>query len=250
MKIISWNINGIRACLKKGFYQNIKDFDADFICLQEVRALESDLDLQLNDYYAYWHSAEKKGYAGTMILSRKQPLNVFYGMHNAYQEEGRILTLEYEQFFLVCVYTPNSQRELTRLDYRQKWDVLFKEYLLSLDKPLIFCGDLNVAHQEIDLARPKENVNNAGFTIEERQGMSNILQAGFIDSFRYLYPDKSEAYSWFSYMHNARARNIGWRIDYICVSEDLKEKIIDAKIISNVDCSDHLPVQLDIDLKY
>lgn len=250
MRIISWNVNGLRSVLKKGFYEIVEDFDADFICLQEVRALESDVELNLDAYHAYWHSAEKKGYAGTMILAKKPALNVFYGMHDDYQDEGRILTLEYDNFYLICVYTPNSQRELTRLEYRQKWDRLFKEYLLSLNKPVIFCGDFNVAHQEIDLARPKENVNNAGFTIEERQGFTNILDAGFIDSFRYLYPDVKGVYSWFSYMHNARARNIGWRIDYVCVSKTLRDKIIDACILSEVYGSDHIPVQLDININY
>ena len=251
MKMVSWNVNGLRACVTKGFVDIFNEFDADIFCLQETKLQEGQIDLPLDGYYQYWNYAEKKGYSGTAIFTKKEPLAVTNGIGiDEHNTEGRVITLEYEDFFFVTCYTPNSQNELKRLDYRMKWEDDFREYLLSLNekKPVILCGDLNVAHNEIDLKNPKTNRKNAGFSNEEREKMTTLLNSGFTDSFRYLYPDKEGIYSWWSYRFNARKNNAGWRIDYFITSDSIKDKIIDSKIHTDIMGSDHCPVELDIDL--
>ena len=251
MKLISWNVNGIRACLTKGFEDIFKKLDADIFCIQETKCQPEQIELEFEGYTSYWNSAEKKGYSGTAIFTKQKPLNVTYGIGiEEHDKEGRVITLEFEKFYMVDIYTPNSKRELERLDYRQIWEDVIRKYLLKLNetKPVIMCGDLNVAHKEIDLKNPKTNRHNAGFTDEERQKMTELLDAGFTDSFRYLYPDKENAYSWWSYMGHAREKNVGWRIDYFIVSNSLKDKIIDSKIHQEVLGSDHCPIELDINI--
>ena len=251
MKCISWNVNGIRACVKKGFLDFFKEADADIFCIQESKMQEGQLDLELDGYEQYWNYAVKKGYSGTAVFTKEKPISVTYGMGiEEHDQEGRVITLEYEDFYFVTVYTPNSQSELARLDYRMTWEDDFLAYLKGLEekKPVIFCGDLNVAHKEIDLKNPKTNRKNAGFTNEERGKFTDLLAAGFTDTFRYLYPDVEGVYSWWSYRFSARAKNAGWRIDYFCVSDCLKDKIEDAKILTDVMGSDHCPIELDIAL--
>ena len=251
MKLISWNVNGLRACLGKGFMDYFTAQSADFFCLQETKMQPGQAQIPAEGYLEYWNSAEKKGYSGTAILARHEPLSVAYGMGSElHDHEGRLITLEYEGFYLVTVYTPNSQRELTRLMYRLCWEEDFRLYLAGLDarKPVIVCGDMNVAHKEIDLKNPKSNQNNAGFTPQEREAMTKLLGSGFVDTFRLLHPDETGAYSWWSYMFNARANNAGWRIDYFLVSERVKDRIRAARIDSEVMGSDHCPVVLEIDL--
>ena len=249
MKLISWNVNGIRACVQKGFLDFFKEIDADIFCIQESKMQEGQLELELEGYHQYWNYAEKKGYSGTAIFTKQEPLSVQYGIGiEEHDHEGRVITLEFEDFYMVTVYTPNSQDELKRLDYRMQWETDFLAYLKKLEekKGVIFCGDLNVAHQEIDLKNPKTNRRSAGFTDEERGKFSEVLTAGFVDTFRHFYPELEGAYSWWSYRMNARARNAGWRIDYFCVSECLKDRLDDAKILTDVMGSDHCPVQLDL----
>ena len=251
MKCISWNVNGIRACVKKGFLDFFKEADADIFCIQETKMQEGQLDLELDGYEQYWNYAVKKGYSGTEVFTKERPLAVTYGMAiEEHDQEGRVITLEYEDFYFVTVYTPNSQSELARLDYRMTWEDDFLAYLKGLEekKPVVFCGDLNVAHKEIDLKNPKTNRKNAGFTDEEREKFTDLLAAGFTDTFRYLYPDVEGIYSWWSYRFSARAKNAGWRIDYFCVSDCLKDKVEDAKILTDVMGSDHCPIELDIAL--
>lgn len=251
MKCISWNVNGIRACVKKGFLDFFKEADADIFCIQETKMQEGQLDLELDGYEQYWNYAVKKGYSGTAVFTKERPLVVTYGMAiEEHDQEGRVITLEYEDFYFVTVYTPNSQSELARLDYRMTWEDDFLAYLKGLEekKPVVFCGDLNVAHKEIDLKNPKTNRKNAGFTDEERGKFTDLLAAGFTDTFRYLYPDVEGIYSWWSYRFSARAKNAGWRIDYFCVSDCLKDKVEDAKILTDVMGSDHCPIELDIAL--
>ena len=251
MKLISWNVNGIRACLGKGFSDFFENINADIFCIQETKCQEGQVDLEYEGYKSFWNSAEKRGYSGTAIFTKINPINVKYGIGiEEHDKEGRIITLEFDKFYLVNNYTPNSKRELERLDYRQIWEDEIRKYLLNLNKtkPIIMCGDLNVAHKEIDLKNPKTNTHNAGFTIEERNKMTELLDAGFIDSFRYLYPDKENAYSWWSYMRKAREKNVGWRIDYFIVSKDIKDKIKEASIYSDIMGSDHCPVGLEIDI--
>lgn len=247
IKFISWNVNGIRACCDKGFREAFKQLDADFFCLQETKMQEGQLDLQFEGYQSYWNYAEKKGYSGTAIFTRHQPLSVSYGIGvEEHDHEGRVVTLEMENFYLVTVYVPNSQDELRRLDYRMTWEDAFLAYIKGLEakKPVIFCGDLNVAHQEIDLKNPKTNRRNAGFTDEERAKFSHLLSTGFTDTFRYFYPDRKDIYSWWSYRFKAREKNAGWRIDYFVTSESLNDKLVDAKIHTEVYGSDHCPVEL------
>ncbi len=249
MKLISWNVNGIRACVQKGFLDFFNEVDADIFCIQESKMQEGQLELDLPGYYQYWNYAERKGYSGTAIFTKQEPMSVAYGIGiEKHDKEGRVITLEYEDFYFVTVYTPNSQSELARLAYRMEWETDFLTYLKTLEesKPVIFCGDLNVAHKEIDLKNPKTNRKNAGFTDEERGKFSEVLEAGFIDTFRYFYPDMESIYSWWSYRFSARAKNSGWRIDYFCVSESLKERLVDAKILTEIMGSDHCPVELDI----
>ncbi len=251
MKLISWNVNGLRACVQKGFLEYFKEVDADMFCLQETKLQEGQIQLDLEGYEQYWNYAMKKGYSGTAIFTKKKPLSVRYGVGIAEHElEGRVITLEFDTFYLVDVYTPNSKQELERLDYRMVWEDVFRDYLKELDavKPVILCGDLNVAHKEIDLKNPKTNKRSAGFTDEERGKMTELLASGFIDTFRYFYPDQKDAYSWWSYMGRAREKNTGWRIDYFVVSERLKDKLKDAQIHSNILGSDHCPVVLEINL--
>ena len=247
MKLISWNVNGIRACVKKGFLDYFNEQDADIFCIQETKLQEGQIDLNLEGYYQYWNYAKKKGYSGTAIFSKKKPLSVSYGLNiEEHDKEGRIITLEFENFYMITVYTPNSQTGLARLDYRMKWEDDFKAYLkdLNIKKHVILCGDLNVAHKEIDLKNPKNNVNNPGFTVFEREKLTNLLNEGFIDSFRYLYPDKEFIYSWWSYRFNARKNNAGWRIDYFLTSDKLQDKIEDTLIDTEILGSDHCPVIL------
>ena len=247
-KLISWNVNGIRACITKGFLDYFNEVDADIFCLQEIKLSAEQLELNLNGYQQYFNYAEKKGYSGTAVFTKVPPLNCTYGMGiSGHDHEGRLITLEFEDYYLVNVYAPNSKPELARLDYRMVWENDFRAYIQALDekKPVILCGDLNVAHQEIDLKNPKPNKRNAGFTDEERSKFSQLLQAGFIDSYRYFYPDK-EAYSWWSYRFNARVKNAGWRIDYFCTSERLKDRLLQAEIHDSVMGSDHCPVELVI----
>lgn len=253
MKLISWNVNGLRAAMTKGFEDFFKKENADIFCIQETKMQESQIDENiknmLGDYYVYWNSAEKKGYSGTAIFSKIKPINVTYGIGiEEHDKEGRVITLEFEEFYMVDIYTPNSKRELERLDYRQIWEDEIRKYLLKLNetKPVIMCGDLNVAHEEIDLKNPKTNRKNAGFTDEERQKMTELLDAGFTDTFRYLYPDKENAYSWWSYMGHAREKNVGWRIDYFIVSKSIESKIKEATIYPEIMGSDHCPVGLEI----
>ena len=249
MKLVSWNVNGLRACLNKGFMDYFKEIDADIFSIQETKLQQGQIDLELPGYEQYWNYAKKKGYSGTAVFTKIKPLSVKYGIEiEEHDQEGRVITLEFEEFYLVNAYTPNSQRELVRLDYRMKWEDDFREYLMELDKakPVILCGDLNVAHKEIDLKNPKANRRNAGFTDEERDKMTKLLDSGFIDSFRYFYPDKEDAYTWWSYMGKAREKNVGWRIDYFIVSGRLKSKMKDAEIHSHVMGSDHCPVVLEL----
>ena len=251
MKLISWNVNGLRAVYKKGFEKFFNEIDADIFCIQETKLQEGQIELNIPNYKIYMNSAVKKGYSGTAVFTKIEPINVSYGIGiEEHDQEGRVITLEFDKFFLVNVYTPNSQRELTRLEYRMKWENDFKEYLKKLDKikPIIMCGDLNVAHNEIDLKNPKQNRKNAGFTDEERDKMTKLLEAGFIDTYRELYPEKENAYTWWSYMANAREKNIGWRIDYFITSNKLKNKIQDAKIYPEIMGSDHCPVGLEIEI--
>lgn len=249
MKLISWNVNGLRACLQKGFLEYFKEADADVFCLQETKLQAGQHDLELPGYYQYWNYAEKKGYSGTALFTKKEPVSVTYGIGvPEHDQEGRVITAEFDKYYVIVVYVPNSQRELTRLDYRMQWEEAFLNYVKGLDakKPVIYCGDLNVAHQEIDLKNPKTNHKNAGFTDEERNCFTKVLANGFVDSFRYLYPEAKDAYSWWSYMGNARAKNVGWRIDYFVVSEKMKDQIKEAKIHPSVMGSDHCPVELDL----
>ena len=250
LKMISWNVNGIRACLGKGFMDFFREADADIFCLQETKCQEGQIDLELPGYHQYWNYAVKKGYSGTAVFTKKEPLNVSYGIGvEGFDDEGRVITLEYDTFYFITVYVPNSQDGLKRLDYRMAWEDAFLAYIKKLDekKPVIYCGDLNVAHQEIDLKNPKTNRNNAGFTDEERAKMGTVLSSGFIDSFRYFYPDQEQIYSWWSYRFKAREKNAGWRIDYFIVSEKLKDRMSDAKIHPEIMGSDHCPVELLID---
>lgn len=250
MKCISWNVNGLRACVGKNFLEDFHALDADFFCIQETKLQEGQIDLELEGYYQYWNYAEKKGYSGTAVFAKKEPLSVTYGMGiEEHDKEGRIITLEYETFYMVTVYTPNSQNELKRLDYRMKWEDDFRGYLQSLaeKKGVIVCGDMNVAHQEIDLKNPKTNRKNAGFTDEERTKMTELINSGFIDSYRYFYPDTEGVYSWWSYRFRAREKNAGWRIDYFLVSENLKDNMKSADIHTEVYGSDHCPVELVIE---
>ena len=252
MKLISWNVNGLRACEGKGFSDVFKTLDADFFCLQETKMQAGQLDLQFEGYESYWNYADKKGYSGTAIFTRHKPLSISYGMGiDEHDHEGRVITLEMPSFYLVTVYTPNSQDGLRRLDYRMEWEDAFLHYLKGLDqkKPVVFCGDLNVAHQEIDLKNPKTNRRNAGFTDEERAKFSTLLENGFIDTFRFFYPDQTDIYSWWSYRFRAREKNAGWRIDYFVVSERLKECLQDAKIHTDILGSDHCPVELTLNMK-
>lgn len=255
MKFVSWNVNGLRAVVTKGFEDFFKNIDADIFCIQETKMQEEQLDMItrmiFDGYYIYFYSAIKKGYSGTAVFSKIKPLDVKYGIGiEEHDNEGRVITLEYDKFFLVCCYTPNVKRDLSRLEYRMKWEDDFREYLLNLDKskPVILCGDLNVAHNEIDLKNPKSNVGNAGFTNEERSKMTELLNAGFVDTFRLLYPNKTDAYSWWSYMRNAREKNVGWRIDYFITSQSIKDNIKDAIIYPEIYGSDHCPVGLELDM--
>ncbi|MEZ3508624.1 MAG: exodeoxyribonuclease III [Lachnospiraceae bacterium] len=251
MKLISWNVNGLRACIGKGFTEFLLAEDADLFCIQETKLQEGQITLELPGYHQYWNYAEKKGYSGTAVFTKTEPLSVSYGMGiEEHDHEGRMITLEYPDHYFLTVYTPNSQRELTRLNYRMRWEEDFLAYLQKLEekKPVVFCGDLNVAHQEIDLKNPKTNHKNAGFTDQERAKFTALTEAGFIDTFRYFYPDLEGAYSWWSYQFSARAKNAGWRIDYFLVSDSLKEKLQDAVIYKDVLGSDHCPVGLSIDL--
>ena len=255
MKLISWNVNGLRAVVNKGFKEFFKEIDADIFCIQETKMQEAQLDENILEifegYNAYWNSAEKKGYSGTAIFTKQKPLNVTYGIgKEEHDKEGRVITLEFEKFYMVNIYTPNSKRELERLDYRQLWEDEIRAYLLKLkeNKSVVMCGDLNVAHTEIDLKNPKTNRKNAGFTDEERAKMTELLNAGFVDTFRYKYPEVEGKYSWWSYMFHAREKNAGWRIDYFIVSENLKDKIEDAQILDNIYGSDHCPIELDLNI--
>ncbi len=251
MKLISWNVNGLRAIVNKGFKKTFEKLNSDIFCIQETKMQEGQLDIEFDGYKKYFNSAIRKGYSGTAIFTKVEPIAVSYGIEiEEHDQEGRVITAEFENFFLVNCYTPNAQRELTRLEYRMKWEDDFRNYLKKLDmkKSVILCGDLNVAHKEIDLKNPKSNKGNAGFTDEERNQMTSLLESGFIDSFRFLYPDKTDSYSWWSYMGKAREKNVGWRIDYFIVSEKLKNNIKDSKIHSEIYGSDHCPVELDIEI--
>ena len=250
MKMISWNVNGIRACVGKNFMDFFKEADADIFCIQESKMQEGQLQLELPGYYQYWNYAEKKGYSGTAIFTKEEPLQVTYGLGiEEHDKEGRVITLEFPEYYLITVYTPNSQSELARLDYRMKWEDDFRAYLLQLrkNKPVIVCGDMNVAHKEIDLKNPKTNRKNAGFSDEEREKMTKLLDAGFTDAFRYFYPDTEQIYSWWSYRFKAREKNAGWRIDYFIVSPALKDKLQDASIHTEIMGSDHCPIELDME---
>ena len=250
MKLISWNVNGLRACVGKGFYESIAALDADVVCLQETKLQAGQIDLALEGYETFWNYADKKGYSGTAIFTRRHPLSVTYGLGiDLHDHEGRIITAEYEHFYLVTAYVPNSQDELRRLDYRQQWDKDLRAYLKGLEtkKPVVLCGDLNVAHREIDLKNPKSNRKNAGFTDEEREGFQQLLDAGFVDTFRHFYPDQTDIYSWWSYRFRAREKNAGWRIDYFVVSEALRPQLVSAAIHTDIYGSDHCPVEVVID---
>lgn len=251
MKLVSWNVNGFRSVITKGFNEFFNNIDADIFCLQETKMQEGQADTDYEGYYRYFNYAVKKGYSGTAVFTKVKPINVTYGIGiKEHDNEGRVITLEYDKFYLVNCYTPNSKRELERLEYRQVWEDDFREYLVCLNniKPVILCGDLNVAHKEIDLKNPATNHHNAGFTNEEREKMTKLLDAGFVDSFRYLYPDKKDIYSWWSYMRNAREKNTGWRIDYFIVSNKIKDKIKEASIHTQIMGSDHCPVSVDVDI--
>lgn len=251
MKFISWNVNGIRACVKKGFEESFSDLDADIFCIQESKMQKDQLKLETPGYHQYWNYAIRKGYSGTAIFTRKEPVSVTNGLGiEEHDQEGRLITLDMGDYYFLTVYVPNSQNELKRLEYRMKWEDDFREYVskLSKEKPVIICGDMNVAHQEIDIKNPDTNHKNPGFSDEERQKMTELLDSGFIDSFRYKYPDAKDEYSWWSYRMKARERNVGWRIDYFLVSSDVKDKIVDSKILQNVYGSDHCPVELNIEL--
>ena len=250
MKLVSWNVNGLRACVKKGFLDYFNEVNADFFCIQETKLQEGQIELELDGYYQYWNYAFKKGYSGTAIFSKHQPISVKYGVgENDSEAEGRIITLEFDQFYLVNVYTPNSKRDLTRLAYRLEWEEEIRRFLGQLDqaKPVIYCGDLNVAHKEIDLKNAKSNIGNSGFTDEERGKMTSLLSNGFVDTFRFIYPDAEDAYTWWSYMAKVRERNIGWRIDYFIVSERLKDSLKGAEIHSEIMGSDHCPVSITVE---
>ena len=247
MKFVSWNVNGLRACLKKGFVDSVLGLDADFICLQETKMERGQAEVELSGYHEYWNSADKKGYSGTAIFAREEPLSVSYGMDlDKHDHEGRLITLEYPEFWLVDCYTPNAQSELARLGYRLEWEEDLLDYLRSLDKtkPVVYCGDLNVAHQEIDLKNPKPNIGNAGFSYEERGKFAELLACGFLDTFRHFHPQEAEAYSWWSYMYNSRQNNVGWRIDYFLADQRLAPRLREARILSHVQGSDHCPVEL------
>jgi exodeoxyribonuclease-3 len=247
MKLISWNVNGLRACVNKGFMDTFKELDADIFCLQETKLQEGQIELDLEGYYDFWNYAEKKGYSGTAVFCKQKPVSVSYGVGiDEHDKEGRVITLEFEKFYLVNVYTPNSKRELERLDYRMNWEDDFRKYLLKLNeyKPVVICGDLNVAHKEIDLKNPKTNKKSAGFTDQERNKMTELIEAGFIDTFRYFYPDKEDAYSWWSNFAKARERNVGWRIDYFVTTKSLEDQLEDAFICPEYMGSDHCPVGL------
>lgn len=251
MKLVSWNVNGIRACVQKGFLDFFQEIDADIFCIQESKLQAGQIELELPGYHQYWNYAEKKGYSGTAIFTKEEPLQVTYGIGiEEHDQEGRVITLEFEKFYMVTVYTPNSQNELARLSYRMMWEEEFRNYIMKLEatKPVIVCGDLNVAHKEIDLKNPKTNQMNAGFTIEERTKFGELLEAGFIDTFRYFYPEKADMYSWWSYRFKAREKNAGWRIDYFLASKELESRLIDATIHTQVLGSDHCPVELEIAL--
>lgn len=253
MKLISWNVNGLRACMQKGFEEYFKEMDADIFCIQESKLSEGQVTLELPDYHQYWNYAEKKGYSGTAIFTKAEPLSVSYGIGiPEHDKEGRVITLEYPNFYTITCYTPNSQRELARLDYRMTWEDVFQEYCRTLDakKPVILCGDLNVAHQEIDLKNPKTNHHNAGFSDEERAKMTQFLESGFTDTFRHFYPDVTGVYSWWSYMFQSRAKNAGWRIDYFLTSARLNEKLTGAAIHTDILGSDHCPVELTVDISF
>ncbi|MCR5665538.1 MAG: exodeoxyribonuclease III [Eubacterium sp.] len=250
-KFVSWNVNGLRACVTKGFMEFFMEADADIFCIQESKLQEGQIDLELQGYHQYWNYAVKKGYSGTAIFTKEEPLNVTYGMGiEEHDQEGRVITLEFDSYYFVTVYTPNSQTELKRLEYRMKWEDDFREYLKSLDvkKPVVVCGDMNVAYQDIDLKNPKTNHKNAGFTDEERNKIDELFDAGFVDTFRYFYPNQTEIYSWWSYRFKAREKNAGWRIDYFLVSERIRENLVDAKILTKVLGSDHCPVALEIEI--
>ena len=251
MRLISWNVNGLRACLKKGFEDRFRELDADFFCLQETKMQPGQAVVNAPGYHQFWYSAEKKGYSGTAVFAKQEPLQVTYGMGiDEHDHEGRLITLEYGSFYLVCCYTPNAQNGLVRIDYRMRWEDALRDYLLELDavKPVIYCGDLNVAHEEIDLKNPKTNRGNAGFSDEERGKMTELLDSGFTDTFRWLYPDVTGIYSWWSYRFHARENNAGWRIDYFIVSDRIRDRIRAAKIHTDIFGSDHCPVELEIDL--
>ncbi len=251
MKFVSWNVNGLRACLQKGFTEIFKDFDADIFALQETKMQQGQAEVETDGYFQFWNSAEKKGYSGTAVFSKEEPVSVSYGIGiEEHDKEGRVITLEVEKFFFVTCYTPNSQNELARLDYRMEWEDAFRTYIIGLDKikPVVLCGDLNVAHKEIDLKNPKTNRRNAGFTHEEREKMTEFLNSGFCDSFRYLYPDTEGIYSWWSYRFQARQKNAGWRIDYFIVSERIKDCITAAGIHTEIFGSDHCPVSVEINI--
>ena len=252
MKLISWNVNGIRACLTKGFEERFQELDAAIFCLQETKCQQGQVKLDLPGYYQYWNYANRKGYSGTAVFTKKEPLSVFYGMGiEEHDKEGRVITLEFDDFYMVTVYTPNSQSELRRLEYRMQWEKDFLSYLLNLQekKPVIVCGDLNVAHKDIDLKNPKTNRNNPGFTDEERACFSTMMESGFVDTFRHFYPELEGAYSWWSYRFKAREKNAGWRIDYFLVSPSLASKLDDAKIHSGIMGSDHCPIELTINME-
>jgi exodeoxyribonuclease III len=249
MKLISWNVNGLRACVNKGFYEYFKEANADIFCLQETKLQEGQIEMEIGEeYHQYWNYAEKKGYSGTAVFTKMEPLSVRYGLEEDHEPEGRVITLEFQNFYLVTVYTPNAKRDLSRLDYRLEWEERFRNYLLQLDakKPVVVCGDLNVAHQEIDLKNAKSNRNNSGFTPEEREKMTSLLAAGFVDTYRYFYPDQTDAYTWWSFMPKVRERNIGWRIDYFLASERLAPSLLGAGIDAQVMGSDHCPVVLEL----
>ena len=255
MKLISWNVNGLRAAITKGFADFFNEVNADIFCIQETKMQEEQITDEIRnifkEYYSYWNSALKKGYSGTAVFTKEKPINVTYGIGiEEHDKEGRVITLEYKEFYLVDCYTPNSKRELERLDYRQIWEDEIRKYLIKLDKekPVIYCGDLNVAHEEIDLKNPKTNTNNAGFTIEERTKMTKLLESGFVDTFRFLYPDKEDAYTWWSYMFHAREKNVGWRIDYFITSKSISNKIVESTIYSDILGSDHCPIGLEINI--
>ncbi len=249
MKLFSWNVNGLRACVNKGFYEYFKEVNADIFCLQETKLQEGQIEMEIGEeYHQYWNYAEKKGYSGTAVFTKIEPLSVRYGLEDDHEPEGRVITLEFQDFYLVTVYTPNAKRDLSRLDYRLEWEDRFRNYLLQLDakKPVVVCGDLNVAHQEIDLKNAKSNRGNSGFTPEEREKMTSLLAAGFVDTYRYFYPDQTDAYTWWSFMPKVRERNIGWRIDYFLASERLAPSLLGAGIDSQVMGSDHCPVVLEL----